>query len=70
MEDNRVIELLADMVKKQDNIIDELKGIKKQTEMNTMAVGELRLSVMKLIDIIENQIFERISRLENAVFVK
>ena len=82
MNNNRIIGLLTELVfkqeemgKKQDSIIFELKELNKKTssmerqiEKNTLAISELRLSNMKLIDIIEQQVFERIGKLEKAVF--
>ena len=91
MNDERIVELLTEMVFKQDSMIAELVDVKteiknvkteiknvklemkemnKRIEKNTLAISELRLSNMKLIDIIEKQVFERLTRLEDTVFAR
>ncbi len=75
--DDRIIELLAEMVFKQDLVVVELKGLSKRVEnlehqqANTnLGIGELRLSFMNLADkiqaIAEHE--KRIDALERAVF--
>ena len=66
--DDRIIELLSEMVIKQDEMLDEMKQMNKRIEMNTVAISELRVSNMKLVDIIEKQVFQRLDKLEAAVF--
>ncbi|MDQ1265815.1 MAG: hypothetical protein QG635_967 [Bacteroidota bacterium] len=83
-ENNRIIELLADMLEEQrqtniqlgrmdvrlENLEHRIIGLEKQQQMTNLAIGELRLSVMKLADKLEI-VFEhekRIDRLEATVF--
>ena len=66
--EDRIVELLVQMVQKQDEMVHELKVLQKRTDKNTAAIGELRLSNMRLIDLLEGEINARIVRLENAVF--
>ena len=63
--DNRLIEIMAELLaevhefrqdsnKRLDQSNNRLERLEEQMTKNTMAVGELRLSVMKLADKIED----------------
>lgn len=83
MSDNRqdrLEEIMAEMLIKQDAIIDELKGankrlehvdvrlgnVEKQLVLNNKGIGELRLSVMKLAerDKLVNEQNKRLRKIE------
>ena len=67
---NRIIELLADMLLEQRKTNSRLEKLVEQQIKTNAAIGELRLSVMKLADKFEivSQHDKRITRLEDAVF--
>lgn len=77
--EDKIVELLSEMVQKQDVTNQELRslgsrvgGLEKQMENVHLSIGELRLSVMKLADVIEHipDHEKRISSLEKVVFKK
>ena len=67
---NRIIELLADMLQEQRLTNSRLEKLEKQQIKTNAALGELRLSVMQLANKFETvaQIDKRVTRLEDAVF--
>ncbi|OGU13029.1 MAG: hypothetical protein A2X61_03440 [Ignavibacteria bacterium GWB2_35_12] len=80
-DENRIVELLSDLLIEQKNIRKELVESRKDTNLrldrlekqqaNTnLAIGELRLSFMQLADKFEivSQHDKRITRLEDSVF--
>lgn len=75
--EDRIIELLSESLQKQDEMVSELSGIRKEVEYikeqqakSNLEVKEVRLSVMKLAEYIERllKFEERIEALEKAVF--
>ena len=55
--DDRIVELLAEMVYKQDLMIDEfkvmnseIKNLQKEQQLTNLAIKELRVSVMNLAE--------------------
>jgi hypothetical protein len=75
--EDRIIELLSESLQKQDEMVSELSGIRKEAEYikeqqakSNLEVKEVRLSVMKLAEYIERllKFEERIEALEKAVF--
>jgi len=85
-EESKIVELLAEMLKKFDNHDDLLKELIEGQKHNTqeikklnasqnktnISIGELRLSNMRLAESIEHffKIEERVKKLESAVFNK
>jgi hypothetical protein len=76
-DDNRIVELLTDMLFEQRNMLAEQKKsnerldkLEKQQAKTNLAIGELRLSFIKLADKIEiiTQLDKRVLRLEDVVF--
>jgi len=81
--DDRLIEIMADLLsevhqmrtdnnERLDKTNDRLDRLETQMSKNTAAVGELRLSVMKLADKIEevHELDKRVRVLENIVLPK
>ncbi|MDX2063716.1 MAG: hypothetical protein SFY70_11690 [Bacteroidia bacterium] len=77
MNDPRIVELLAEMVRNQDitnqrlvSIDHRLEKLEDQQAKTNLAIGELRLSVMHLAERIETLVEheKRIVALEQAVF--
>ncbi len=75
--DNRIIELLSDMLVEQKKTNERLEKVElgiirldEQQAKTNLAIGELRLSVMKLADRLEiiDDHEKRIDKLEHAVF--
>jgi hypothetical protein len=82
--DPRSIELLTDMVMKQDamlkeqqrtnaelhELISRVEGLDDQQAKTNLGIGELRLSVMRLADELHDthELRERVQRLESQVF--
>lgn len=76
--EERIIELLSEQIKRQDTLIDEMRemkvemrgmktdahGLTEQQVKTNLAIGELRLSVMKLAEAIE-----KLNTLENRVHI-
>jgi len=85
-EESRIVELLAEMLKKFDNhevllkkLIDgqhknnqEIKKLNESQNKTNASIGELRLSNMKLAESIENsfKLEDRLKKLEMEVFKK
>ncbi len=80
-DENKIVELLADLLIEQKNVRKELiesrkennirlEKLEKQQVKTNLAIGELRLSVMKLAEKFEivSQHDKRITRLEDTVF--
>ncbi|MBM2816539.1 MAG: hypothetical protein HW421_3301 [Ignavibacteria bacterium] len=76
-EDPKIIELLTDMLLEQRNMLNEqritnsrLEKLEEQQAKTNVAIGELRLSVMRLADKFEivSEHEKRINKLEDAVF--
>ncbi len=76
-EQSRPIEIVAELLvevqgmrQEQRETNQRLDRLEKRTEQNTAAVGELRLSVVKLADILEEFVDygRRIQRPEDKVF--
>jgi hypothetical protein len=76
-DENRIVELLADMIQEQKitnqrliKLETGMEKLEKQQAKTNIAIGELRLSVMKLADKFEtvSQHDKRITRLEDSVF--
>jgi len=75
-EDNRLIEIMADLLAevhqmRVDNN-ERLDRLETQTAKNNAAIGELRISVMRLADKIEEiyHLDQRVRVLENIVLPK
>lgn len=75
-EDNRLIEIMADLLAevhqmRVDNN-ERLDRLENQTAKNNAAIGELRISVMRLADKIEEiyHLDQRVRVLENIVLPK
>ena len=71
MENNpRIVELLSDMLIEQKTTNQRLERLENQQAKTNAALGELRLSVMKLAEKFEtiSQHDKRITRLEEVVF--
>ena len=70
--EDKIVELLSEIVRNQDIMVSEMRSQKKEQAKTNIALGELRLSVMRLADEIkiihEHEI--RIDRLELKVFGK
>jgi hypothetical protein len=75
--DNRIVELLTDMLLEQrttneklETLTGRVEKLEKQQAKTNLAIGELRLSFIKLADKIEtiSKFDQRILRLEDAVF--
>lgn len=75
----RLIEIMSEMLEEQRGMRTELVGIgkeqaamRKELAKNNLAIGELRLSVMRLADEIEKIVLldQRVTKLENEVFRK
>ncbi len=77
--ENKIVELLTDLLIKQDEIVGAINGVQsnvkklnqEQTKTN-LALGELRLSVMRLADEMgmAQEHEKRIDKLEHKVFGK
>ena len=76
-DENRIIELLAEMIQEQKitnqrliKVETAVEKLEKQQANTNLAIGELRLSVMQLADKFEivSQHDKRITRLEDSVF--
>jgi hypothetical protein len=69
---DRLIELMAEMLDEQKTTNKRLGSLEKQQANTNLAIGELRLSVMRLADEIEKIVLldQRVTKLENAVFRK
>jgi hypothetical protein len=75
----RLIELMAEMLHEQKQTNGELssmnkrlESVEKQQANTNLAIGELRVSVMRLADEIEKIVLldQRVSKLEEVVFRK
>ncbi|MBM2816538.1 MAG: hypothetical protein HW421_3300 [Ignavibacteria bacterium] len=69
-EDPKIIELLTDMLIEHRETNKRLEKLEEQQAKTNVAIGELRLSVMRLADKFETvaEHDKRIYRLEEAVF--
>lgn len=76
---DRLIEITSEMLEEQRSMRKEqektnirLDSLEIQMAKNNLATGELRLSVMRLADEIENiaKLDHRVTKLEEAVFRK
>jgi hypothetical protein len=68
----RLIELMAEMLHEQRTTNKRLESVEKQQANTNLAIGELRVSVMRLADEIEKIVLldQRVSKLEDVVFRK
>ncbi len=68
----RLIELMAEMLHEQRTTNKRLESVEKQQANTNLAIGELRVSVMRLADEIEKIVLldQRVSKLEDVVFKK
>jgi ABC-type uncharacterized transport system YnjBCD ATPase subunit len=75
----RLIELMAEMLHEQrqtnvklEHMDKRLESVEKQQANTNLAIGELRVSVMRLADEIEKIVLldQRVSKLEDVVFRK
>ena len=68
--DDRVVELLTEMLFEQKQTNKRLDKLEMQQAKTNLAIGELRLSVMKLADRLEiiADHENRIDKLEHTVF--
>jgi hypothetical protein len=68
----RLIELMAEMLHEQQTTNKRLESLEKQQANTNLAIGELRVSVMRLADEIEKIVLldQRVSKLEDVVFRK
>jgi len=68
----RLIELMAEMLHEQQTTNKRLESLEKQHANTNLAIGELRVSVMRLADEIEKIVLldQRVSKLEDVVFRK
>jgi hypothetical protein len=68
----RLIELMAEMLHEQRTTNKRLESVEKQQANTNLAIGELRVSVMRLADEIEKIVLldQRVSKLEEVVFRK
>ena len=68
----RLIELMAEMLHEQRTTNKRLESVEKQQANTNLAIGELRVSVMRLADEIEKIVLpdQRVSKLEDIVFRK
>ena len=75
----RLIELMAEMLHEQrqtnaklGTMNKRLESVEKQEANTNLAIGELRVSVMRLADEIEKIVLldQRVSKLEDVVFRK
>jgi hypothetical protein len=75
----RLIELMAEMLEEQrqtnaklGTMNKRLESVEKQQANTNLAIGELRVSVMRLADEIEKIVLldQRVSKLEEVVFRK
>ena len=68
----RLIELMAEMLHEQRTTNNRLESLEKQQANTNLAIGELRVSVMRLADEIEKIVLldQRVSKLEDVVFRK
>ena len=75
----RLIELMAEMLHEQrqtnvklEHMGKHLESVEKQQANTNLAIGELRVSVMRLADEIEKIVLldQRVSKLEDVVFRK
>jgi len=75
----RLIELMAEMLHEQrqtnvklEHMDKRLESVEKQQANTNLAIGELRVSVMRLADEIEKIVLldQRVSKLEEVVFRK
>ena len=76
-DENRIVELLAEMIQEQKitnqrlvKLETGMEKFEKQQANTNLAIGELRLSLMKLADKFEivSQHDKRITRLEDSIF--
>ena len=83
---DRLIELMAEMLEEQrgmrkeqektnvrlESLESKVGNMEGQLAKNNLAIGELRISVMRLADEIEKIVLldQRVTKLENAVFRK
>jgi len=68
----RLIELMAEMLHEQRTTNKRLESVEKQQANTNLAIGELRVSVMRLADEIEKIVLldQQVSKLEDVVFRK
>ncbi len=68
----RLIELMAEMLHEQRTTNKRLESVEKQQANTNLAIGELRVSVMRLADEIEKIVLldQRVSKREDVVFRK
>lgn len=68
--EDKIVELLAEMLQRHDTMIERLTKLETQQANTNLAIGELRLSVMKLADKLEMVVDheKRIGALEHKVF--
>jgi len=75
-DDNRLIEIMADLLAEVHQMRlennERLERLESQTAKNNLAIGELRLSVMKLAEKIEDiyHLDQRVRVLEEIVLPK
>ena len=73
----RLEEIMAELLIKQDEIIDELKGMNKRFDKVEKEVHKLNLNtsenssaLIKVADLLEGEVMARINRLEDNVYKK
>ena len=76
-EDNRLVELMAEMLIKQDAMVDELRNVKTEVSKVNSEITKLNLlssentrAIVKLADKIDQfvELEGRVKKLESAVF--
>lgn len=68
--DKRLIELFAEMLQKQDQMVEELRNVKSEMIKLNLQTSENTRAVLKLADKIDTigNLENRVSKLEKAVF--
>jgi hypothetical protein len=68
--DDRLVEIMAEMLIKQDVIVEELKGVKSEIVKLNLQSAENTRAILTLADKVEHiaDLQNRVSKLEKAVF--
>ncbi len=71
-EESKIVELLAGLLQRSDRHEDILEKLVEGQNKTNLALNELRLSNMRIVEVLENnlKLEDRVKKLEKTVFKK